>query len=99
MIADEYEKAHPCVYLNFGCGRTFAGEPLTGMSDMWLTPAPPAGSSTFATWFYYVDGVGVNVMFAVAGEARQGLIGAWHPRQGTTKLTMADYREGPDCQN
>ena len=90
------EKAHPCVYLKFGCGRMFAGKPMTGMSDMWLTPAPPGGTSTFATWFYDVETVGINVMFAVAGEKRQGLVGAWHPRQGTTRLTMADYRENDD---
>ena len=35
-------------------------------------------------------------MFAVPGERRQGLVGAWHPRHGTTKLTMADYRENDD---
>ncbi len=90
------EEAHSCVYLKFGCGRTFAGMPMTGMSDMWLTPAPPGGTSTFATWFYDVETVGINVMFAVAGERRQGLIGAWHPKHGTARLTMADYRENDD---
>lgn len=90
------EKAHPCVYLKFGCGRMFAGKPMTGMSDMWLTPAPPGGTSTFATWFYDVETVGINVMFAVAEERRQGLVGAWHPGHSTTKLTMADYRENDD---
>jgi hypothetical protein len=84
-------KAHPCVYLKFGCGRTFAGKPLVGMTDMWLAPPTPGGWSTFATWFYDIEIVGVNVMFAVPGERRQGLIRAWHPRQGTTRLTMADY--------
>jgi len=87
-----YGKAHPNVYLRFGCGMTFAGKPMTGMSDMWLTPAPPGGSSSFATWFYYVDGLGINVMFATDGERRDGLIGAWHPRHGTTRLTIADFR-------
>lgn len=87
------KKAHPCVFLKFGCGRMFAGKPMTGMSDMWLAPAAPGRSSTFATWFYNIEGVGINVMFAVDGEKRQGLVGAWHPRQGTTRLTMADYRE------
>jgi hypothetical protein len=91
------EKAHPCVYLNFGCGRTFAGQPMTGMSDMWLTPARPGASSTFATWFYDIGAVAINVMFAVDGEKRQGLVGAWHPRLGTTRLTMADYRENADA--
>ena len=87
-----HQKAHPCVYVKFGCGRTSAGEPMTGMSDMWLAPSLPGKTSTFATWFYDIGAVAINVMFAVDGERRQGLVGAWHPRQGTTLLTMADYR-------
>lgn len=86
-------KAHPCVYLKFGCGRTFAGQPMTGMSDMWLAYPRAGKRSSFATWFYDIEGVGINVMFADDGEQRQGLVGAWHPQQGTTRLTMADYRE------
>jgi hypothetical protein len=58
---------------------------------MWLARSPTGASSSFATWFYYVDGLGVNVLFAADGEKRDGLIGAWHPRQGTTRLTIADY--------
>jgi hypothetical protein len=84
-------KAHPNVYLRFGCGMTFGGKPMTGMSDMWLAPAAPGGTSPFATWFYYVDGLGINVMFAEDSEKRDGLIGAWHPRHGTTRLTIADF--------
>jgi hypothetical protein len=69
-------QAHPRVYLKSGCGRAFAGEPMTGMPDMWLTPSLAGRPSTFATWFYDIDTVGVNVMFAAAGERRQGLVGA-----------------------
>jgi len=83
-------RPHPCVYLKFGCGRKFGGMPLIGMSDMWLAPAPPCGFSTFATWFYDIERVSINVMFGADGEKRIGLSGAWHPRQGTTRLTMAN---------
>jgi hypothetical protein len=85
-------KAHPNVYLRFGCGMTFAGKPMTGMSDMWLSPVVGGAMSTFASWFYFVGGFGVNAMFAADGKKRDGLIGAWHPRQGTTRLTIADFR-------
>jgi hypothetical protein len=85
-------KPHPNVYLRFGCGMTFAGKPMTGMSDMWLAPVAGNAMSTFATWFYCVGGFGVNAMFAADGEKRDGLIGAWHPRHGTTRLTIADFR-------
>jgi hypothetical protein len=90
-------RAHPCVYLNFGCGRMFAGKPMTGMSDMWLAPVSSGNFSTFATWFYDVESVGINVMFAADGEKRQGLVGAWHPRHGTTRLTMVDFRDDADA--
>jgi hypothetical protein len=86
-------KAHAKVYLNFGCGRVFAGQPMTGMSDMWLAVAPAGAFSPFATWFYDVEGIWINVMFADEGQRRQGLVGAWHPRFGTTKLVMTDYSQ------
>jgi hypothetical protein len=54
-------KLHPRVYLKFGCGRIFDGKPLVGMTDMWITPPPVGGCSTYATWFYDLDFVGINV--------------------------------------
>jgi hypothetical protein len=83
-------KAHPNIYLRFGCAPMFAGQPMTGISDMWITPTTEAAPCTFATWFYYVDGVAINVMYAVDGEKRQGLVGAWHPRIGTNRLAISD---------
>ena len=91
------QTAHPGVYLKFGCGRMFAGRPTIGMSDMWLDPPSPGRSSTLATWFYDIEAVSINVMFAVGGEELQKLVGVWHPRKGTTRLTMADYREPADA--
>jgi 5-methylcytosine-specific restriction endonuclease McrA len=78
------EKAHPNVYLKFGVSPM----PITGMSDIWTTPA----DCTFATWFYKVGEIAVNVMFAADGEKRNGLINAWHPKLGTNKLMIADFK-------
>ena len=75
----------------------FAGKPMIGMSNMELALALPDKSCFFATWCYYIEVVGVSVMFAVDPKAWQGSVGAWHPRQGTTRLTMADYREHADA--
>jgi hypothetical protein len=83
------QKAHPGVYLTFGLGRTFAGKPMTGMSHihMWFTQSL-SGRPTSATWFYDIKGFSVCVTFAARGG--EGLVGAWHPRQGTTRLVIAE---------
>ncbi len=90
-------KAHPNVYLKFGCGKIFAGKPMMGMSNMELALALPDKSCAFATWTYYIGVVGVSVMFAIDQKQWQGSVGAWHPRQGTTKLTMADFGQDADA--
>ena len=65
-----------------------------GSSDVWLSVPPPRGSSTFATWYYWIDKLVINVMFAQDGEKRQGLLGAWHPKHGTNKLRIGDFTFG-----
>src|SRR5262249_33677635 len=84
-------KAHPDVYLQCGCDRMFNGAAMTGMSDIHVENRTSDGSCAFVTWSYFVQGLGVNVMFATQAERRQGLIGAWHPRSGTNRLLMADF--------
>ena len=37
------------------------------------------GRCAFATWFYVIGEIAVNVMYAEPNEKRQGLINAWHP--------------------
>jgi len=85
---------HPNVYLKFGVDK----KGMTGSSDAWLSVPPAGGSSSFATWFYWVDKLAINVMFAKDGENRQGLVGAWHPRYGTSKLLVADFDFGEASQ-
>ncbi|OYY72049.1 hypothetical protein [Sphingomonas sp. 28-63-12] len=88
-------RAHAGVHLRF-CRRETAGLPASvGMTDIW-TAVGPGGRCAFATWFYEIDNLAVNVMFAEEGERREGLVGAWHPRLGTTKLQIFPYdRRGP----
>jgi hypothetical protein len=38
------------------------------------------------------DGFTTRVMYAADGEKREGLAGAWHPRLGTSKLVIGDFR-------
>lgn len=81
-------RAHPNVYLKFGCG---IDEDVAAVSDMW-TISLEGGDIVYATWIYQVGRIWVSLIFAHDGEEREGLVGAWHPRQGTAKLTMADYK-------
>ncbi|MFO0389463.1 MAG: hypothetical protein ACK502_07080 [Alphaproteobacteria bacterium] len=84
-------KAHPNLYLKFGMGFSLNGKPMAGMSDVEVAERIADGQCAFATCFYNVSDFAVNVMFALDGEKRNGLIGAWHPRLGTNKLIISDF--------
>lgn len=86
------EKACPYVYLKFGRDRSLNDNAMAGMSDIEAEMRNSDGSCAFATWLYCLEGLAVNVMFAADGEKREGLIDAWHPRFGTNKLVVADFR-------
>jgi hypothetical protein len=100
-------KLHPRVYLKFGCGRIFDGKPLVGMTDMWITPPPVGGCSTYATWFYDLDFVGINVctpcparggkgwlVRGIPGRARQDL--RWRTTARTAKRPKHDQNGGSE---
>ena len=86
------EEACPYVYLKFGHGPSLNNKMTAGMSDIEIATRASDGSCAFATWFYYLGGLAVNVMFSADGEMREGLIGSWHPRLGTNKLVVGDFR-------
>jgi hypothetical protein len=88
-------RAHPNVYLRFGHGAFSSGVPMTGISHMRVANNPSDGSTACAVWFYCVAPFAVLVMFAVDGEPWPGLKGSWHPRHGTNKLSIADFRSLP----
>lgn len=88
-------RAHPDVYLTFGHGALFAGSPMTGISNMRTASDGRDGGVACATWFHCVAPFAVRVMFARPGEPWPGLKGAWHPKLGTNKLRIADFREQP----
>ena len=46
------------------------------------------GKVAFATWFYNVGDLAVNVMYALPGEQRQGLEVAWQPPHGSSAATF-----------
>lgn len=83
------EKAHPQVYLKFGRISSPVGTAMAGSTDI-DTAQLPDGSCAFASWFYEIGELAINIMFAIDGEERQGLVGAWHPKFGTNKLRFED---------
>jgi hypothetical protein len=79
--------AHPNVYLKFGIG---IDEAVAAASDMWVDTIDNE-EVVYATWIYQVGRIWVNLIFALEGQDRDGLIGAWHPRQHTSKFVIADF--------
>ena len=77
-------KAHQNVYLGF-CRI----EPRVGMTNIDALIEDNCVCA-FATWFYEIENLAVNVMYALPGEKREGLKNAWHPRQGTNKLFISE---------
>lgn len=81
------KRPHPHVYIKFGCNPS---PHVSGTTDVHCALLPD-GSCTFATWFYEIGNLSVNVMFALAKEKRAGLKGAWHPRLGTNRIEIANF--------
>ncbi len=58
----------------------------TGNSDM--ETASNGGKCAFATWFYVIGSIAVNVMYVIPGEHRQGLRDSWHPSNVSKRLKI-----------
>jgi hypothetical protein len=67
-------KPHPKVFLAIGEDSGMG----TGLTDM-ATTQNKKGKVVYATWFYIVGSVAVNVIYLEPAEKREGLVGAWHP--------------------
>ena len=80
-------EAHLRVFLRFGF---FQGRDRVEMSNMELLSFAD-GSPAFASWFYRVGPICVNVMYAAPGEQHAGMINSWHPSNRTSKLIMVDF--------
>lgn len=78
-------KPHPNVYLSFWPDLEMG----TGLSNMETDNVD--GKCVYATWFYIVEPISVNVMYAAPNECRQGLIHAWHPRNTSMHLQIGGY--------
>ena len=77
--------SHPKVHISFGASNGLE----TGLTNM--ETANLDGQCVFATWFYLVGRLAVNVMYAEPTEKRQGLICSWHPTTVIKRIRLAKY--------
>ena len=80
-------KISPYIYLKFGLYK----DEIIGSSDLKAATLAADNSCAFATWFYQIGRLAVNVTYAIKTERRQGLVGAWHPASGTNRFVIAEY--------
>jgi len=78
-------EAHPNLYISCGLSEGM----ITGNTD--IQTASLKGKIAFATWFYVVGSLAVNVMYALPSEKRHGIDKAWHPDSITKKLRLVQY--------
>ncbi len=79
---------NPLIYLKFGVSRT--GSSL-GMTDLQVDTLKTDNSVAFAAFAYSLKTLVIHVMYAIANERREGLVGAWHPRLGSNRFVIADF--------
>ncbi len=76
------EKSHKLVFIALWGGTDLG----TGNSDVEIDLQD--GECVFATWFYSIDDLTVNIMYAEAGQRRKGLREAWHPDSMSKKIKV-----------
>lgn len=71
------ETAHPNVHIAFWVGLSPIGRRQVARTH--VQTAELRGQVVYAGWFYMVDHVAVNIMYAQPDEHRKGLVQSWHP--------------------
>jgi hypothetical protein len=88
-LANAITSGRPNPHLFLAFGRLHLPVELVGGSDVHTEHLD--GKVAFATWFYNVGDLAVNVMYALPGEQRQGLKVAWHPHMGNKCLHFTRF--------
>ena len=83
---------HPNVYLQFAHGPFVDGKPVTGRSDFHGLKLNN-GTCVLGMWFYQVEGLTVNVIYADPNEDWRNLDLAWHPRLGSNRITLGNFSD------
>ena len=86
-------RAHPNVYLQFGIGPFVEGKSVTGRSDFKGLKIA-SGGCVLGMWWYQVDGLTVNVIYADPRENWRNMHRTWHPHRGNNRFVLEDYSCG-----
>jgi len=78
------QSPHPKVHLAFWAVTDTRFHTRAGQSS--INTAQLQGHVAFASWFYFVGALSVNVMYAEPSEHRRGLRQAWHPHSISKRL-------------
>lgn len=81
---------HPKVHLRFVTGLQDPRHKLVSRSDI-HTAVLPDGTIAYATWFYIVDRIAVNVIYAEPMERRTALVHSWHPSTINKRIRIVGY--------
>lgn len=82
-------KIHQCVYLRIGLDRLSSKYQGVTISDV-QTLNDKGDKTIAATWFYQIGDVVVNVMYVRDGFSCEGLLDAWHPKNGSNNFQIAN---------
>ena len=84
-------RAHPHMYLRFGKAPTKSKIPSAGRTDIWWDDAnQPAVME--ASWFYHLHNLAIQLTLWSYPRVQQACVGYWHPKNGTTRLRVNDFR-------
>ena len=83
-------KAHADVYLKIGHCLTVSDNPMVGRTDLEMRWEEHAPSIVLAGWHYHLDAFAVQLLLAT--RAKHSPPGSWHPKHGTSRLRVGDFR-------
>ena len=83
-------KPQPDVYLRFGHTPKLTATKVCGRSDLHEVQFAP--NVTYLSWFYFLDTLSLQATYCTYDRAAIVLPDHWHPKRGTTRLIVADFR-------
>ncbi|MGZ8160674.1 MAG: hypothetical protein ACXWT1_13030 [Methylobacter sp.] len=81
------QKPHPLVYLAISPSPNVGIRKHVGRSNLEMESIN--GKCMYATWFYIIDSLLVNIIYAEPTERRKGLDHAWHPATVTKCIRIS----------